>query len=120
MNDQMKNGFIGAVIGGIVVWLLLTTVLQSPNIGMMNWSSNTQDVTQKAVGLDAHFIEQMIPHHEDAITMAKIAQTKAQRSEVRVLANNIIDSQGKEIIQMEAWYKTWFGKEVPKGNTITG
>ena len=60
----------------------------------------------------------MIPHHEDAITMAKLAQTKAQRSEVKQLAENIIESQDKEINQMKSWYESWFGKEVPTGNQV--
>jgi uncharacterized protein (DUF305 family) len=117
-NNQLKYGLIGAVIGGISVWLLMTTVFSSNNTGMMNYKTNTQGSMQTSNGIDAHFIEQMIPHHEDAITMAKLAQTKAQRPEVKELANNIIDSQGKEINQMKDWYKTWFSKEVPQDNQV--
>jgi uncharacterized protein (DUF305 family) len=117
-NNQLKYGLIGAIIGGIGVWLLMTTVLSSSNTGMMNYKANTQGSMQTSNGIDAHFIEQMIPHHEDAITMAKLAQTKAQRPEVKELANNIIDSQGKEINQMKDWYKTWFGKEAPQDTQV--
>ena len=117
-NNQLKYGLIGAVIGGISVWLLMTTVFSSNNTGMMNYKTNTQGLMQTSNGIDAHFIEQMIPHHEDAITMAKLAQTKAQRPEVKELANDIIDSQGKEINQMKDWYETWFGKEVPQDNQV--
>jgi uncharacterized protein (DUF305 family) len=117
-NNQLKYGLIGAVIGGISVWLLMTTVFSSNNTGMMNYKTNTQGSMQTSNGIDAHFIEQMIPHHEDAITMAKLAQTKSQRPEVKELANNIIDSQGKEINQMKDWYKTWFSKEVPQDNQV--
>ncbi len=117
-NNQLKYGLIGAVIGGISVWLLMTTVFSSNNTGMMNYKTNTQGLMQTSNGIDAHFIEQMIPHHEDAITMAKLAQTKAQRPEVKELANDIIDSQGKEINQMKDWYKAWFGKEVPQDNQV--
>lgn len=115
MSDQMKYGLIGAVLGGIMVWFLVTPVINSNSNGMMNFNSNTNSQNKAGMmgNIDQHFIEQMIPHHEDAITMAKLAQAKAQRSEVKELANNIIDSQGKEIIQMNDWYKNWFGKEVP-------
>lgn len=120
MNDQLKYGLIGAVIGGIVVWFLMTTVVNSNNTGMMNFNSNTS--SQSGAGMrgniDQHFIEQMIPHHEDAITMAKLAQTKAQRPEVKQLASSIIDSQGREINQMKSWYKDWFNKDVPVGNQV--
>ncbi len=117
-NNQLKYGLIGAVIGGVAVWFLMTTVFNASTTGMMNFKSTSQSTTQNSDVLDAHFIEQMIPHHEDAITMAKLAQTKARRAEVKQLANNIIDSQGREISQMKDWYKSWNGREVPTGNQI--
>ncbi len=113
MNNQMKYGLIGLFVGGIVVWLFMSSNLNSTNSGMMGFKSNPQSMMQNSNGIDAHFIEQMIPHHEDAITMAKLALTKAKKPEVRQLAGNIIESQGKEIDQMKSWYKDWFGKEVP-------
>lgn len=118
-NNQLKYGALGVVIGGIVVWLLMTTVTNSYNTGgMMTFKSNSQRTTQSSDMLDVHFIEQMIPHHEDAIIMAKLAQTKAKRPEVKELANNIIDSQEQEIVQMKSWYKDWFGIEVPANTQV--
>ncbi|HMS22558.1 MAG TPA: DUF305 domain-containing protein [Candidatus Levybacteria bacterium] len=121
-NDKFKYGLGGILIGTILVWLTTMTIVNSNNVGMMEMmgyrNGNQTGVMQNSNSIDAHFIEQMIPHHEDAITMAKLAQTKAQRPEVKELANNIIDSQGKEINQMKDWYKTWFGKEVPQDNQV--
>ena len=65
--------------------------------------------------LDAHFIEQMVPHHEDAITMATLAQSKAKRPEVQQLANQIIEAQEKEIGMMKRWYGEWYGTPLPSG-----
>lgn len=113
MNDQWKYALIGVLIGGISVWFFMTAIINSGNTGMMNFKSSSQGAMQNSEGIDAHFIEQMTPHHEDAITMAKLALTKAQKSEVKFLAQNIMNSQGKEINQMKSWYKGWFGKEVP-------
>lgn len=104
MNDKLKYGLIGLLLGGFLVLIGAAISVNSNNTGMMR-NSNT---------IDAHFIEQMIPHHEDAITMAKLAETKAKTEEVRQLSKNIINSQGKEIDQMKAWYKQWFGREVPQ------
>jgi len=39
---------------------------------------------------------------------------------VKQLAQDIIDSQGREIDQMKSWYKNWFGKEVPKDQKVMG
>ena len=63
-------------------------------------------------GIDSHFIEQMIPHHEDAILMADLALEKSKRSEIKKLADDIQRSQSAEIEQMKTWHKNWFGKEV--------
>jgi uncharacterized protein (DUF305 family) len=62
---------------------------------------------------DRMFIEQMIPHHQDAIDMANLALVRAEHPEVRQLAVNIIRDQSKEISQMRDWYRTWYGTDVP-------
>jgi uncharacterized protein (DUF305 family) len=59
----------------------------------------------------------MIPHHESAIEMAKLAQQKASHSEIKTLAGDIIASQSDEIIKMRYWYERWYGIEVPKQDT---
>lgn len=119
-NEKWKYGIVGLLIGGAAVWLLTTSAVNSNNTGMMRMMgvrTNAQTMMQSET-IDAHFIEQMIPHHEDAITMAKLALTKAQRTEVKQLAQNIIDSQGKEINEMKAWYKEWFGRDLPTGENV--
>lgn len=116
MDNKIKYGLVGLLIGGVAVWGLMST-FASPSInGIMGLSVNSS--AQNSDVLDAHFIEQMVPHHEDAITMAKLAQTKAKRTEVKQLAQNIIDSQSVEINQMKDWYKNWFGKDLPTGEEV--
>ena len=112
-NDKIVYGLLGLVIGAAGMRVLTSTILPSNNQMMGN-----QSRMQNSETIDAHFIEQMIPHHEDAITMAKLAQTRATRSEVKELADNIINSQGKEITQMKSWYKDWFGRELPTGDAV--
>lgn len=62
---------------------------------------------------DQHFIEMMIPHHQDAIEMATLALTLAKRPELKKLAESIKRDQTSEIQQMRGWYKAWYGKDVP-------
>jgi len=124
-NNSLMYGIIGAVIGGTLVLFLISTTTGNfiGRMGMMG-GENRDDFNTTYSGammsgtIDTHFIEQMIPHHEDAITMAKLAQTKAKRPEVKQLANNIIDSQGKEITQMKSWYQEWYGRELPTGDAV--
>ena len=66
----------------------------------------------RSVRVDRHFIEMMIPHHQDAIAMADLAFSRAKRPEVKKLAQAIKKEQTREIQEMRTWYKQWFGKEV--------
>jgi uncharacterized protein (DUF305 family) len=61
-----------------------------------------------------HFIEMMIPHHEDAVAAAKLARNRAEHAEVRALAAEIERTQTAEIAQMRAWYRQWYGTSVPR------
>src|SRR3989344_686719 len=63
--------------------------------------------------IDRHFIEEMIPHHEGAIEMAKLALLRSKRPEMLSLSNGIIEAQEREINNMKGWYEAWFGTAVP-------
>lgn len=124
-NDSLVYGLVGIVVGGALVWFMLGSPTRNlaSRAGMMGLrdqddAENIYSGQMMAGNIDAHFIEQMIPHHEDAITMAKLAQTKAKRPEVKQLANSIIESQGKEITQMKSWYQDWYGRELPTGDQV--
>ncbi len=119
-NDQLKYGIGGLLIGAVIVWLVMGSSSNFGWRGMMGQRFASQNQMTMSGQLDAHFIEQMIPHHEDAITMANLALTKAQHPELKQLAQDIIESQSKEIDQMKAWYKDWFGREVPTGTQVMG
>jgi uncharacterized protein (DUF305 family) len=65
---------------------------------------------------DRVFIEQMIPHHQDAIDMGTLALVRAEHTEIRQLAENVIRDQSREISWMRTWYKAWYGTDVPEYN----
>jgi uncharacterized protein (DUF305 family) len=74
-------------------------------------------------GMDAMFIEQMIPHHDDAIAMAELALERSQRPEIRQLAEDVRRSQTAENAQMRDWYREWYGTDGPEaggGMGMTG
>jgi uncharacterized protein (DUF305 family) len=78
--------------------------------------SNNAGSNQMMGTIDKHFIEQMIPHHEGAVAMAKLALEKSKRPEIKTLATAIIADQNREIADMTGWYKSWFGNDVPIGS----
>jgi uncharacterized protein (DUF305 family) len=59
---------------------------------------------------DRAFIDAMIPHHQSAIEMARVASKKSKNPEMRELAGNIVNAQRKEIEQMKQWRKRWYPK----------
>ena len=125
MNNN-QNSSIMYGVGGIVVGLILAVVffpmMRYGGYGMMSGGNNQNQTPQSTnvSPIDQHFIEQMIPHHDGAIAMANLALLKAKRPEIKTLAQAIVSAQESENQQMKSWYKSWFGKDVPKGNAMMG
>lgn len=62
-----------------------------------------------SASIDQAFIDMMVPHHQSAAEMAQLAQERAEHTELRELADDIIEAQEAEIAQMQAWRAEWFG-----------
>ena len=52
---------------------------------------------------DVMFAQMMIPHHQQAVDMGTLAETRASNPEVRALAAKIKAEQAPEVAQMKAW-----------------
>lgn len=62
---------------------------------------------------DHDFIMMMIPHHEAAITMSQIELKYGTDPRVKKVAQGVIDGQTKDVKDMNAWHKAWFGDSYP-------
>lgn len=67
---------------------------------------------------DVTFAQQMIPHHQQAIEMAELAETRAESQEVKALAADIEAAQDPEIETMTGWLESW-GEDV-SGDSMSG
>lgn len=66
---------------------------------------------------DVTFVQGMIPHHQQAVKMAKMADTQAASAEVKDLAARIEGAQGPEIEKMQGWLEDWGKSKDSKDST---
>jgi uncharacterized protein (DUF305 family) len=91
-------------IFGLVALLVAATLTlascgsNDTSAGTGSGDHNKQDVT---------FASDMVPHHQQAIQMAKMARAHAGSTEVKQLADDIEAAQGPEIKTMTGWLKAW-------------
>jgi uncharacterized protein (DUF305 family) len=79
----------------------------------------TPSGTSGASAADAMFAQMMIPHHEQAVEMSTLAETRASSPEIKALAAEIKGAQQPEIDQMTAWLGEW-GLPVMSGDEAMG
>lgn len=75
----------------------------------MDASADVEKLRSAPEPFDRAFIDALIPHHQTAIDAASAAQTRAQKPEIKQVAAEDIAPQQKEIDQLMAWRKAWFG-----------
>ena len=102
-----------------------TTDQTSPGMAGMTAPTSSGTVTATTAGTpspdaasgqhneaDVSFATGMIPHHEQAVTMAEMAQKQATNPKVKSLAADIQAAQGPEIKTMTGWLTAW-GQPAP-------
>lgn len=82
----------------------------------MNHAEMQSAPDAKNAPYDLQFIDTMIAHHQGAVVMSKPAIEKAQHSELKNMAQNIVASQEKEIAQLREWREKWYGGKAPAMN----
>ncbi len=58
------------------------------------------------------FVSGMVPHHDSAIEMAKIAENEGEHPEIRRLAGNIVAAQTEEIMTLDSIHERLYGEPV--------
>ena len=62
------------------------------------------------------FIDTMIAHHQGAVDMALLVNTRTSRPEMKAFAQKIADEQRKEIAEMQSMRTKWFSNAKPAIN----
>lgn len=98
---------LGATVISGVSWLARAvphgSAIDAPSMPLPA-TAETSDVQQGPV--DIGFAQDMSVHHEQALTMANLALTRAS-PRVRLLAQGIVTQQLKEIGYMQGWLLLW-------------
>ena len=70
-------------------------------------SMNAQLKGKTGDDLDKTFLSLMTEHHQAAIDMATQAKQSAKHPELKMMADDIISAQTREIEQMKTWKNQW-------------
>ncbi|NJR70943.1 MAG: DUF305 domain-containing protein [Synechococcales cyanobacterium CRU_2_2] len=97
--------------------------------GMMHESSNAR-ATQPtgaplggshghgtAIATDLDFLEEMIPHHQEAVDTSAYLLTRTSDQGLQTFLRGVIDVQAQEVNQMKQWYQQWFSKPYAPSGT---
>jgi uncharacterized protein (DUF305 family) len=87
----------------------------------MDHSSHDHSAMESSPGAadapaDLQFIDTMIAHHQRAVDMARLAESRAEREEIKKFGAAIIADQEREITQMRRWRDEWFKDAIPAVN----
>jgi uncharacterized protein (DUF305 family) len=90
-----------------------TTTSSGTSTGMPSHSTSGDMMHNKA---DVSFAQAMIPHHKQAVDMARLATGRASDPRVKDLAARIEAAQDPEVMKMTGWLDTW-GAAMPADMT---
>jgi uncharacterized protein (DUF305 family) len=84
------------------------------SMGMGSSGMAKQMVMKNGKYSDERFIDAMVPHHQGAIAMARVALKHAEHEEIIELSRNIVSTQQSEIEELKAIKREEFGtSQVP-------
>lgn len=111
MNSKaLLFGIVGFLMGGLVVSIAATLLDNddSASGADMTTSQMMSELQDKSGDdFDATFIASMVEHHQGAIDMAELAESRAKHDEVKQLSQDIISAQEREMAQMRQWQQQW-------------
>lgn len=118
----MKNktrSLIALLFAGSLVLTACGNDADEPDAGAGAGGDTSSETTAQFNDADVTFAQGMIPHHEQAVEMAQMAEEQADSAEVKALAAKIEAAQAPEIEKLREWLDEW-GAEAPSGSMDHG
>jgi uncharacterized protein (DUF305 family) len=108
MNKIVAPILLGSLVAtALAGCVLVTGQTTQAQHSMMGGDSDTDTDGAKAFDMnDVMFAQMMIPHHEQAVELATLAETHTTNPKILDLAARIKAAQAPEISQMRGWLKT--------------
>ena len=111
MNKRTFALIAAIPLTAVVLAACSSTSSTNPGASMPNAGQSTNSPMMHSAG-DITFAQAMIPHHQQAVQMAKLASTRASDPRVKDLAARIEAAQDPEIMKMTGWMSSW-GASMP-------
>lgn len=120
----LRRGLLaGAAVTATLVLSACGGDHSSTGAGMNHGATTAASPAASAVGTfndaDVTFAQAMIPHHQQAVQMAGMAEGRAADAEVEELAGKIQAAQQPEIDTMTGWLTAW-GRPAPEPHMSMG
>lgn len=120
MNRTLVRRAALPITGGIVALILAAcggdgTAMDHGSAASPTAASSSGGASAAFNDSDVSFAQNMIAHHEQAVKMATLAETRAANAELKTLAATIKGAQQPEITMMTGWLTTWGKPVTPAG-----
>lgn len=76
-------------------------------------ASPAPSITPEASITDQDFLNEMIPHHQEAVDASKYMLENSDNDEIKKISQSIVDQQSKEIWVMIGFHQLWLKKNYP-------
>ncbi|GAA3788670.1 DUF305 domain-containing protein [Amycolatopsis tucumanensis] len=76
-------------------------------LGLVLAACGTAPASPGGNDADIRFAQEMVPHHEQSVRLAGLAEQRAESEFVRATAHEIAEEETAEIARMNGWLRDW-------------
>ena len=105
----MRKSLIGIATAGVAVVALVAGCGGNDTAGPASTAPTATSNGQAGgnTAADVTFAQGMVPHHQQALDMAKLVPSRSTNAKVLDLAKRVEGAQDPEIQKMNGWLKAW-------------